>query len=112
MPSFTGTLVAAPVICPDNNNTVYVSAGNAAPRKAFNVECGRDYNSDDGAKDMATSKDVATMAECIDLCAGRDGCVGVGYGNPQGSWTCWLKSNLGQPNLSPDWYAARLQYVG
>ncbi|RYP20831.1 hypothetical protein DL765_002565 [Monosporascus sp. GIB2] len=108
-PSFTGTAVLAPVTCPENNNTVYVTAGDAP--KPFNVECGRDYSSDDGARDMANRRDVATMAECIDLCGNRAGCVGVGYGDIGGVWTCWLKSQLGQPNWSGEWYAARLQNV-
>ncbi|RYO75031.1 hypothetical protein DL764_010603 [Monosporascus ibericus] len=108
-PSFTGTVVLAPVICPENNNTVYVTAADAP--KPFNVECGRDYGSEDGARDMATRRDVATMAECVDLCGSRAGCVGVGYGDVDGAWTCWLKSQLGQPNWSDGWYAARLQNV-
>ncbi|RYP47377.1 hypothetical protein DL768_006545 [Monosporascus sp. mg162] len=108
-PSFTGTVVSAPVFCPENNNTVYVTAGDAPT--PFNVECGRDYSSEDGARDMATRRDVATMAECVDLCGSRAGCVGVGYGDFDGAWTCWLKSQLGQPNWSDGWYAARLQNV-
>ncbi|RYP91571.1 hypothetical protein DL770_002285 [Monosporascus sp. CRB-9-2] len=108
-PSFTGIVVSAPVTCPENNNTVYVTASDAP--KPFNVECGRDYASEDGARDMATRRDVATMAECVDLCGSRAGCVGVGYGDFDGAWTCWLKSQLGQPNWSDGWYAARLQNV-
>ncbi|RYP63669.1 hypothetical protein DL771_009157 [Monosporascus sp. 5C6A] len=109
-PSFTGTVVSTPVTCPENNNTVYVTTGDAP--KPFNVECGRDYNSEDGARDITSRRDIETMAECIDLCGSRAGCVGVGYGDVDGAWTCWLKSQLGQPNWSDGWYAARLQNVG
>ncbi|RYP24402.1 hypothetical protein DL767_008610 [Monosporascus sp. MG133] len=108
-PSFTGTVVSAPVTCPENNNTVYVTTGDAP--KPFNVECGRDYRSEEGAHDMGTRRDLATMAECVDLCGSRAGCVGVGYGDFNGTWTCWLKSQLGQPNWSDGWYTARLQNV-
>ncbi|RYP86616.1 hypothetical protein DL769_000684 [Monosporascus sp. CRB-8-3] len=107
-PGFTGTVVSAPVTCPENNNTVYVTTGDAP--KPFNVECGRDYRSEDGARDMATRRDVA-MAECVDLCGSRAGCVGITYGDLDGAWTCWLKSQLGQPNWSDGRYAARLQNV-
>ena len=49
------------------------------------------------------------MSECLDLCGRRADCIGVGYGQFKGSWTCWLKSELGQPNFSENWYAAREQ---
>lgn len=105
-------LVSAPVTCPQNNNTVYLAAASSSsPSKAFNVECGHDYSSNDGAKDITQRKGVDTMAECLDLCGARAECVGVGYGDFEGTWTCWLKSQLGQPNNSPQWYAARLQDV-
>lgn len=100
--------------CPHDNNTVYLSSPSSpsSPSKAFNIECGRDYNSNDGAKDIpGLHKDIANMAACVDLCGAQDGCVGIGYGNYENSMTCWLKSQLGQPNSSPSWYAARLQHV-
>ncbi|KAK7755366.1 hypothetical protein SLS62_002593 [Diatrype stigma] len=113
-PTFTGTLVLAPVTCPHDNGTVYLSSPSSptSASKPFNIECGRDYNSNDGTKDIGKShKDVATMADCLDLCGANDECVGVGYGDYENSMTCWLKSQLGQPNSSPSWYAARLQDV-
>ncbi|KAI8962130.1 hypothetical protein F5Y11DRAFT_347819 [Daldinia sp. FL1419] len=104
-PSFTGTLIPGPVTCPQNNNTVYVSRGSSKP---FNVQCGRDYNSDAGAEDL-THMYQASMAQCIDACGNHQGCVGVGWGNYEGSTECWLKSKLGKPNPSPNWYFALLQ---
>ncbi|KAI0128718.1 hypothetical protein BJ170DRAFT_622687 [Xylariales sp. AK1849] len=107
-PSFTGTLISGTVECPDDNGSVYVSSGSSKP---FNIECGRDYNSRDGAKDMS-NKPIASMAGCIDYCGSTSGCVGVGWGNYQGTITCWLKSELGEPNESDSWYFARLQDLG
>ncbi|KAI2617228.1 hypothetical protein GGS26DRAFT_412199 [Hypomontagnella submonticulosa] len=104
-PSFTGTLVQGAIICPSNNNSVYVSRGSSKP---FNIECGRDYNSDKGAKDL-THMYAGSMAECIDACGAQPGCVGAGWGNYKGSTECWLKSELGQPNESKLWYFAQLQ---
>ncbi|KAF3067409.1 hypothetical protein GL218_08474 [Daldinia childiae] len=104
-PSFTGTLIPGPVICPQNNNTVYVSRGSSKP---FNVQCGLDYSSDDGAEDL-THMYKASMSQCIDACGDHSGCVGVGWGNLEGSTECWLKSKLGKPNSSPNWYFALLQ---
>ncbi|OTB04998.1 hypothetical protein M426DRAFT_320311 [Hypoxylon sp. CI-4A] len=107
-PSFTGTLVSSPVICPQDNNTVYIAQGSAKP---FNIQCGRDYNSADGAKDIKHVHQ-ATMAECVDTCGARDDCVGVGYGYYKGSFRCWMKSQLGEPNESSQWYFAQLQRSG
>ncbi|KAI1404466.1 hypothetical protein F4819DRAFT_125548 [Hypoxylon fuscum] len=104
-PSFTGTLIPGPVICPQNNNTVYVSH---VVSKPFNVQCGRDYSSQNGALDIGHAP-KSTMAECIDACGTRAGCVGVGWGYYQGSYECWFKSKLGEPNWSSNWYFAQLQ---
>ncbi|KAK6953450.1 hypothetical protein Daesc_005754 [Daldinia eschscholtzii] len=104
-PSFTGTLIPAPVICPQNNNTVYVSKGSSKP---FNIQCGRDYNGDGGAVDL-THMYKASMSQCIDACGDHPGCVGVGWGNHEGTTECWLRSKLGEPNFSPNWYFAQLQ---
>ncbi|KAI1805571.1 hypothetical protein F4811DRAFT_208990 [Daldinia bambusicola] len=104
-PSFTGTLTPGPIICPQNNNTVYVSRGSSKP---FDVQCGRDYNSAGGAKDLAHMY-KASMAQCVDACGDHPGCVGVGWGNHEGTTECWLKSALGEPNFSPSWYFAQLQ---
>ncbi|KAI1768911.1 hypothetical protein GGR53DRAFT_315475 [Hypoxylon sp. FL1150] len=104
-PSFTGILIPGPVICPQDNNTVYVSQGTSKP---FNVQCGFDYNSANGARDI-THMHKPTMAQCIDACGERAGCVGVGWGNYQGTYQCWMKSKLGDPNPSSQWYFAQLQ---
>ncbi|KAI2602793.1 hypothetical protein GGR54DRAFT_468605 [Hypoxylon sp. NC1633] len=104
-PSFTGTRVSRPVICPQNNNTVYIAEGTL---KAFNVQCGRDYNSNNGASDIKHMH-AATMAQCIDACGARGDCVGVGWGYYKGSNQCWMKGRLGEPNWSSEWYFAQLQ---
>ncbi|KAI1878371.1 hypothetical protein JX265_000303 [Neoarthrinium moseri] len=104
-PSFTGTVTKGSVLCPRDNGTVYISSITSKP---FNVECGHDYNSQDGAKDLS-HQPAATMAECIDACGENDSCVGVGWGNYQGTYTCWLKKQLGTPNDSSKWYFAKLQ---
>ncbi|KAI1452062.1 hypothetical protein F4805DRAFT_56263 [Annulohypoxylon moriforme] len=106
-PSFTGALIPGPVICPQNNNTVYVSQGSSKP---FNVQCGRDYSSQSGARDIKHMQ-KSTMATCIDACGNDDDCVGVGWGLYQGSYQCWLKSKLGEPNWSSSWYFAQLQHM-
>ncbi|KAI2465331.1 hypothetical protein F4781DRAFT_34946 [Annulohypoxylon bovei var. microspora] len=104
-PSFTGTAVLGPVICPQNNNTVYVAQGSSKP---FNIQCGRDYNSANGARDISHMQE-STMASCINACGNRDDCVGVGWGYYQGTYECWMKSKLGEPNSSSSWYFAQLQ---
>ncbi|KAI1413558.1 hypothetical protein F5Y13DRAFT_188990 [Hypoxylon sp. FL1857] len=104
-PSFTGTLIAGPVVCPQNNNTVYVAQGSSKP---FNVQCGRDYSSANGGRDISHMH-TSTMAQCIDVCGQRGDCVGVGWGYYQGSYQCWMKSKLGEPNWSSEWYFAQLQ---
>ncbi|OTA88994.1 hypothetical protein M434DRAFT_34616 [Hypoxylon sp. CO27-5] len=104
-PSFTGTLVPGPVICPQNNNTVYVAQGSSKP---FNIQCGRDYSSANGGRDISHMH-TSTMAQCIDACGERGDCVGVGWGYYQGSFQCWMKSRLGEPNWSSQWYFAQLQ---
>ncbi|KAI1092434.1 hypothetical protein F5B19DRAFT_208699 [Rostrohypoxylon terebratum] len=106
-PSFTGALTPGPVDCPQNNNTVYVARGSSKP---FNVQCGRDYNSQHGAKDIKHMH-TPTMASCIDACGDDDDCVGVGWGYYQDSFQCWMKSALGEPNWSAQWYFAQLQHM-
>jgi hypothetical protein len=42
----------------------------------------------------------------MDLCASQEGCVGAGWGEgdfDDGRPTCWLKSELGEPNDAPLW---------
>jgi len=101
--------VPGPIKCPQDDHNVYVSssAGSGAT-KSFNIQCGRDYNSGRGAVDL-DHKVTATMAECLDECAGRPGCVGAGWGLFQGQWTCWMKKQLGEPNIAEGWYFAQLQ---
>ncbi|KAK9781611.1 hypothetical protein SCAR479_01482 [Seiridium cardinale] len=104
-PSFTGTVASGPIDCPSDNGTVYISKITSKP---FNIECGHDYNSKDGAKDLSHQA-TNTMADCVDICGSKSTCVGVGWGVYQGIPTCWLKSALGEPNDSKNWYFARLQ---
>ncbi|KAK6843843.1 hypothetical protein PG987_004703 [Apiospora arundinis] len=105
----TGVAVPGPIRCPQDDHNVYVSA--ATPSRSFTIQCGRDYNSARGAQDL-DHKVTATMAECLDECAGRPGCVGAGWGLYQGSMTCWMKKGLGEPNISDGWYFAQLQPSG
>ncbi|KAI0016297.1 hypothetical protein F4780DRAFT_696734 [Xylariomycetidae sp. FL0641] len=102
LPTYTGT--PGDLACPSSNNTVYVSSYSSP----FDIQCGRDYSSSGGARDLEHMT-MATLAECIDACGARDDCVGVGYGSYQNSPTCWMKSQLGDPNWSYDWSFARLQ---
>lgn len=75
-----------------------------ASRK-FLVLCGRDYNEADGAADLY-SANITTFAGCLTECAAQEGCTAVGWGNYYGTNTCWLKSQIGEPNWSASWYAA------
>ncbi|KAH6654228.1 hypothetical protein BKA67DRAFT_535559 [Truncatella angustata] len=104
-PAFTGTITLGPVSCPRDNSSVYISQITSKP---FNIECGHDYNSQGGAKDLSHQA-TTTFADCINLCGSKSSCVGVGWGIYQSIPTCWLKSALGAPNNSTSWYFARLQ---
>ncbi|PSR94388.1 hypothetical protein BD289DRAFT_480540 [Coniella lustricola] len=73
--------------------------------KKYLVLCGRDYNSDGGTADL-TQFNLTTFESCLSQCGTYDGCTAVGWGNYQGTYTCWLKSNIGTPNQSPGWYSA------
>ncbi|KAI1443360.1 hypothetical protein F5Y02DRAFT_220794 [Annulohypoxylon stygium] len=106
-PSFTGAMIPGPVVCPQNNNTVYIARGSSKP---FNIQCGRDYSSQQGAKDIKHMH-TPTMASCIDACGNDEDCVGVGWGYYQDSFQCWMKSALGEPNWSSQWYFAQLQHM-
>lgn len=51
-----------------------------------------------------------TLAECIDLCAAQEGCVGAGWGKGAGGKgadkskaICWLKSRLASWHTSESW---------
>ncbi|XDG01427.1 hypothetical protein ABKA04_001042 [Annulohypoxylon sp. FPYF3050] len=78
--------------------------------KPFNIQCGRDYSSQNGAKDIKHMH-TPTMASCIDACGNDEDCVGVGWGYYQDSFQCWMKSALGEPNWSSQWYFAQLQHM-
>lgn len=69
--------------------------------------CGRDYSSEDGAIDI--DQVSASFRGCLSKCGDTDGCVAVGWGNYYGTDTCWLKSQIGTPNWSSNWYSAILQ---
>jgi hypothetical protein len=71
--------------------------------KAYLLLCGRDYNQAHGAVDLLNEA-ITNMGDCIDLCAQQSGCIGAGWGDYQGTYTCWLKSALGTPNPSSAWY--------
>lgn len=86
-----------------NGTTSSLSA--APPVKKFLMLCGRDYSSKDGAQDLAHAE-APSMAACLDLCAAQPACVAAGWGNYNGQWICWMKSVLGRPNWSDNWYMA------
>ncbi|KAK4039973.1 hypothetical protein C8A01DRAFT_36023 [Parachaetomium inaequale] len=65
-----------------------------------------DYNSNLGTTADMYNTPTDTLRECIDLCAGQDGCVGAGWGHGDTGGTraiCWLKSRLGEANDAPLW---------
>jgi hypothetical protein len=88
-------------VCPHNNLTLYASQKD--PSKKYLLLCGRDYNSDGGSVDI-NNQATSSVDDCIDLCANTTGCVGAGWGSYQNTYTCWLKSQLSDPNNSPGWY--------
>lgn len=88
--------------CPANNRTLYSAAGTG---KSYLLLCGRDYSSVDGAVDLS-NEPVDNMSDCIARCAAQQGCVGAGWGPYNDQNTCWLKSVLGLPNVTPNWYFA------
>ncbi|KAK8093848.1 hypothetical protein PG997_000533 [Apiospora hydei] len=85
---FPDALTPGPIDCLQDDNKVYVSAGSSP--KPFDVKCGRDYKN-------------AGSANQHGRCAGPQFCVGVDWGPYQGSWTCWMKSQLEKPNIADDW---------
>ncbi|KAK1995198.1 hypothetical protein LX36DRAFT_659825 [Colletotrichum falcatum] len=93
----------ATIVCPAKDNDTF--SAQVHPSRHFRLICGHDFNSADGAIDLA-SRNVSTMAACIDLCAANDQCVGAGWGNYYGSTTCWMKSRLGNMNTSGNWLFA------
>lgn len=100
--SATGTYTSATatatqtggVDCPNGNGTTYQVPGSTVQ---FLHLCGVDYSGDTEATDI---KNVQTdsMADCMDNCAGTEGCTGCGWGYQDGDslyeHTCWLKSGL------------------
>lgn len=49
---------------------------------------------------------ITTFEGCVSECGNTEGCIAVGWGSYNGYKTCWLKSSIGEPNVSADWYAA------
>jgi hypothetical protein len=76
--------------------------------RGYLLLCGRDYSSFDGAVDIMSSVPIDTMSSCIEQCASHNDCIGAGWGNYNGENLCWLKSALGKPNWSYNWYFAIL----
>ncbi|KAB5558547.1 hypothetical protein GE09DRAFT_117039 [Coniochaeta sp. 2T2.1] len=102
-PTATGVLGPEVVIrCPANNQTLYTPVGT---NRSYLLLCGRDYSSIDGAVDLF-NEPMDSMSDCIQECGKQEGCVGVGYGPYNNQNTCWLKSKLGTPNVTPNWYFA------
>ncbi|GKT53722.1 hypothetical protein ColTof4_05887 [Colletotrichum tofieldiae] len=93
----------ATITCPASENATF--SAQDAPARRFRLLCGHDFNSEDGAIDLS-SANATTMAACIDLCAAEAGCVGAGWGDYYGSHLCWMKSRLGEMNVSGNWLFA------
>ena len=65
-----------------------------------------DYNSNLGATIDLYNTPTDTLAQCLDLCASEETCVGAGWGRGTtggGRPLCWLKSQLGEWNGAPAW---------
>ncbi|KAK0736864.1 hypothetical protein B0T21DRAFT_152990 [Apiosordaria backusii] len=95
-------LIRADITCPSQNLTLYSSPATPSNNRKFLLLCGRDYNVVNGAADMYNAR-IDTLAECIDLCAKQEGCVGAGWGEQEGRHVCYLKSRLGEPNWAGHW---------
>ncbi|KAK2025797.1 hypothetical protein LX32DRAFT_596020 [Colletotrichum zoysiae] len=93
----------AKITCPAEDNVTFSAQDH--PDRHFRLICGHDFNSQDGAMDLA-SANTTTMAACIDLCAARPECVGAGWGDYYGNRICWMKSLLGEMNTSGNWLFA------
>jgi hypothetical protein len=104
LPVPVATSTPTAMSCPANNLTLYSSATN--PKKKYLLLCGRDYNSNLGTTQDLYNAATDTLPECLELCAGQDGCVGAGWGSgsyADGQPTCWLKSKLGVANTALTW---------
>ncbi|CCC10531.1 hypothetical protein SMACR_06702 [Sordaria macrospora] len=98
------------IICPSNNLTLYTPSNgttltSSSRGKGYLLICGRDYSSLAGAEEI-TNRQADSIETCIDRCAEVDNCIGAGWGNYEGKQICWLKSRLGNPGWTPDWYMA------
>ena len=97
------------IICPSNNLTLYTPSNGttltSSRGKGYLLICGRDYSSLAGAEEI-TNRQADSIETCIDRCAEVDNCIGAGWGNYEGKQICWLKSRLGNPGWTPDWYMA------
>ncbi|OAA65674.1 hypothetical protein SPI_02461 [Niveomyces insectorum RCEF 264] len=106
--------------CPGANGTVYAVPGSD---KSFLRLCGVDYTGAGGAVDLSQLP-TASMAECMNNCAGTRGCTGCGWGPPSTNghgrrgdsskatrdYQCYLKSHLGHGRpVTGDWNFGILQ---
>ncbi len=123
--------------CPDNNLTLYQSTSHpqkkyillcgrgmssppfpfpthppntkqeTQPAATLTCPAQTDYNSNLGATQDLYNTQTDTLAECLDLCASEDVCVGAGWGfgavDGKGKAICWLKSKLGVFNVAQAW---------
>ncbi|KAK0744538.1 hypothetical protein B0T21DRAFT_89633 [Apiosordaria backusii] len=115
--SSTTTSVSRPTVplvqCPDVNNTIYTTSNNLK----FVRLCGRDFSGEDEAIDIGNTK-TNSLDLCIEACAKRPGCEGVGWGvivsNDKGNvnpmQSCWMKKDLRKSHDAQreDWGFARL----
>ncbi|KAI0397025.1 hypothetical protein F5Y17DRAFT_28839 [Xylariaceae sp. FL0594] len=94
--------------CPGANGTTYQVPGTT---KSFSRLCGVDYGKEDGAVDMENIPTLS-VTECINSCAGTEGCTGCGWGFIQGDrgpqHRCWLKSDLTKSHAADESWAFAL----
>ncbi|KAM7184315.1 hypothetical protein V8F20_012283 [Naviculisporaceae sp. PSN 640] len=109
----TAPTAEAAIKCPAANGTFYTAedSGSGEPPKQFQRLCGIDYGQGE-AKDIG-SKKVASLDECMDACAAKEGCTGAGWGAIPGDkgnmHACWMKTGLIKYHkATPDWGFGRL----
>ncbi|KAI1761890.1 hypothetical protein GGR53DRAFT_449811 [Hypoxylon sp. FL1150] len=99
----SATAAPTPIACPQANGTTYEATGN----EPFLVLCDVDYNGNagGGTTDIG-NEETSTVEDCINACAGNSSCAGAGWGNYNGTDTCWMKGSLGASNTATNWFFA------
>ncbi|KAI1074540.1 hypothetical protein F5B20DRAFT_433262 [Whalleya microplaca] len=95
----SSTAAPTPVACPQANGTIYQGKGQAP----FMVLCNIDYNGAAGTTDVGNMTEDS-VEDCMSLCSGNSSCAAAGWGNFEGTDTCYMKGSLGAPNDAPNWF--------